>query len=48
MLVMLVQLLLWLLLGTGCLLLAMEDQPIGRTADKRILVSVGATKLVRR
>jgi hypothetical protein len=44
MLVMLLQLQLQLLQGTGWLLLAMA----GRTAGNRILASVAATKLLRR
>jgi len=47
MLVMLLQLLLLLLQGTGWLLLAMADPPIGRTAENCILASVAATKLLR-
>jgi len=48
MLVMSLLLLLLLLQGTGWLLLAMEDPPIGRTAENQILASVAATKLRRR
>jgi len=41
-------LLLLSLQGTGWLLLAMGDPPIGRTAENGILASVAATKLLRR
>jgi len=50
MLVMLVMSLLLLLLlrqGTGWLLLAMADPPIGRTAENHMLASVEATKVLR-
>jgi len=48
MLVMSLLLLLLLLQGTGWLLLAMADPPLGRTAENRMLASVAATKLLRR
>jgi len=48
MLGMMMLLLLLLLQGTGWLLLAMADPPIGRTAENRMLASVAATKLLRR
>jgi len=38
--------LLVMLKGTGWLLLAMADPPIGRTAENHILASVAATKLL--
>jgi len=47
MLVMLLVLLLLLLQGTGWLLLAMADSPIGRTTANCMLASVAATKLLR-
>ena len=50
MLVMIVMMLLLQLLlveGTGWLLLAMADPPIGRTAENCMLASVAATKLLR-
>jgi hypothetical protein len=51
MLLLLVMLLLVLVLsqeGMGWLLVAMADPSRGRTAEKRILASVAATKLLRR
>jgi hypothetical protein len=39
--------LLWLQ-GTGWLLLAMADLPIGRAAETHVLASVAASKLLRR
>jgi len=48
MLVMLLLLLLLLLQGTGGLLLAMEDLPLGKTAANCMLALVAATKLLRR
>jgi len=46
MLVILLLLLLLLLQGTGWLLLAMADPPIGRTGENCMLASVAATKLL--
>jgi len=47
MLVMSLLLLLLLLQGTGWLLLAMADPPIGRTAEARMVASVAATMMLR-
>jgi len=41
-------LLLLSLQGTGWLLLAVADPPIGRTAENRMIASVAATKQLRR
>jgi len=47
MLVVSLLLLLLLLQGTGWLLLAVADTPIGRTAENHMLASVAATNLLR-